>query len=36
METEEDWQRWFDDDERFVLHYARMAPRRKLSCSVWA
>ena len=25
METEEDWQRWFDDDERFVFHYARMA-----------
>ena len=24
METEEDWQRWFDDYERFVLHYARM------------
>ena len=25
METEEDWQRWFGDYERFINHYARLA-----------
>ena len=25
METERDWRRWFDDYERFILHYAGLA-----------
>ena len=31
MDTEEDWQSWFTDYGKFILHYASLAEREKVA-----
>ena len=31
MDTEEDWRLWFENYERFIMHYARMAEREQVA-----